>query len=208
MAAAAPEATASRRISSASTAGGAAAGELGPKPAHQVCRIDDRAVFSSGAHERHHAGVDVLGQQAVARGELYALGIDFYLHWQALDTTTPAGKAMFQMMGVFAEFEREMIRERVNAGLARAKAKGTKLGRPPVAKAVEDRIRKLRAEGMGVLKISRTLGIGTSVVQRVVSAERERKPTRHSGEGGKKGKRRVGSATATGTGTISSAGIP
>jgi DNA invertase Pin-like site-specific DNA recombinase len=53
--------------------------------------------------------------------ELHALGIDLFLHQQGLDTTTPAGKAMFQMLGVFAEFERSMIKERVRAGLARAK---------------------------------------------------------------------------------------
>jgi DNA invertase Pin-like site-specific DNA recombinase len=70
---------------------------------------------------------------------------------------------MFQMLGVFAEFERGMIRERVNVGLARAKAKGTKLGRRPVKPAVETRIRELKAEGMGILKIGRTVGVGTSV---------------------------------------------
>jgi DNA invertase Pin-like site-specific DNA recombinase len=72
---------------------------------------------------------------------------------------------------VFAEFEREMIRERVNAGLARARAKGTRLGRPPTKPAVEAQIRKLRARGMGKLKIARTLGIGSSVVQRVLAAD-------------------------------------
>ena len=60
--------------------------------------------------------------------ELHALRIDLFLHQQGLDTTTPAGKAMFQMMGVFAEFERSMIQERVRAGLKRAKAEGKKLG--------------------------------------------------------------------------------
>jgi DNA invertase Pin-like site-specific DNA recombinase len=75
------------------------------------------------------------------------------------------------MCGVFAEFEREMIRERVNAGLARARANGTKLGRRPVKPAVEARIRQLRAKGDGILKIGRTLGIGTSVVQRVVGED-------------------------------------
>ena len=58
--------------------------------------------------------------------ELHALGIDLYLHQQGLDTTTPSGRAMFQMMGVFAEFERAMIAERVRAGLARARANGTR----------------------------------------------------------------------------------
>ena len=61
-----------------------------------------------------------------------------------------------------------MIRERVMAGLARARAKGTKLGRRPVKPSVEARIRDLRGQGMGILKIGRTVGVGTSVVQRVV----------------------------------------
>jgi hypothetical protein len=63
--------------------------------------------------------------------ELHALGIDLMLHQQGLDTTTPAGKAMFQMMGVFAEFERAMIWERVKAGLERARAQGIIKRRPP-----------------------------------------------------------------------------
>jgi DNA invertase Pin-like site-specific DNA recombinase len=102
--------------------------------------------------------------------DLQALGCNLYLHQQAVDTTTPSGRAMFQMCGVFAEFERAMIRERVNAGLARAKKKGIRLGRRPVKPAVEARILKLRADGMGQLKIGRTLGVGTSVVQRVLQA--------------------------------------
>lgn len=101
--------------------------------------------------------------------ELQAIGCDLYLHQQALDTSTPSGRAMFQMLGVFAEFERSMIRERVKSGLARAKAKGVKLGRNKTRSSVEERIRELRAEGNGILKIGRTLGIGTSVVQRVVT---------------------------------------
>ena len=79
--------------------------------------------------------VDRLGrslQDLVAfLSELHALRIDLYLHQQGVDTSTPAGKALFQMMGVFAEFERAMIRERVESGLERAKAQGKKLGRPP-----------------------------------------------------------------------------
>src|SRR6202140_1809147 len=71
-------------------------------------------------------------------------GVDLFLHQQGLDTSTTAGKAMFQMLGVFAEFERGIIRERVNAGLARARAKGIKLGRRPVEPAVEERIHELR----------------------------------------------------------------
>src|SRR6266849_441446 len=102
--------------------------------------------------------------------DLQEKGVDLFLHQQGLDTSTTAGKAMFQMLGVFAEFERGIIRERVNAGLARAKANGTKLGRRTVKPSVEARIRDLKAEGMGILKIGRTVGVGTSVVQRVILA--------------------------------------
>src|SRR5262245_40615057 len=73
--------------------------------------------------------------------ELHALRIDLYLHQQGVDTTTPAGKALFQMMGVFAEFERSMIQERVRAGLARARSEGKRLGRPPIAPKLEAAIR-------------------------------------------------------------------
>jgi DNA invertase Pin-like site-specific DNA recombinase len=102
---------------------------------------------------------------------LHDEGVDLFQHQQGLDTSTTAGKAMFQMLGVFAEFERGIIRERVNAGLARARANGIKLGRRPVKPAVEARIRQLRDDGMGILKIGKKLGIGTSVVQRVVSED-------------------------------------
>jgi len=100
--------------------------------------------------------------------ELHGAGVDLYLHQQAVDTTTPGGKAMFQMMGVFAEFERSMISERVKAGLARTKAKGTKLGRPRTSPKTEAQIMKLRSKGMGILKIGKELGVGTGTVQRVV----------------------------------------
>jgi DNA invertase Pin-like site-specific DNA recombinase len=101
---------------------------------------------------------------------LHDKGVDLFLHQQGLDTSTTAGRAMFQMLGVFAEFERGIIRERVNAGLARAKAKGVTLGRRKVKTSVEARICELRAEGMGMLKIGRTVGVGTSVVQRVLQS--------------------------------------
>ena len=78
--------------------------------------------------------VDRLGrslQDLVAfLSELHALRIDLLLHQQGIDTTTPAGKAMFQMMGVFAEFERSMIQERVRAGLKRAVDEGKQLAGP------------------------------------------------------------------------------
>src|SRR5258708_6509678 len=77
--------------------------------------------------------------------EIHALRIDLYLHQQGVDTTTPSGKAMFQMMGVFAEFERAMIRERVRAGLARAKAEGVQLGRPAEVSGDAARVKAIRA---------------------------------------------------------------
>ncbi len=106
--------------------------------------------------------------------ELHGAGVDLYLHQQALDTTTPGGKAMFQMMGVFAEFERSMISERVKSGLARTKAKGTKLGRPMASSKTEAQILKLRSKGKGMLAIGKELGVGTSVVQRVVKESASR----------------------------------
>ena len=106
--------------------------------------------------------------------ELHSTGVDLYLHQQGINTTTPAGKALFGMMGVFAEFERGMIQERVRAGMARAKAKGTKsgnaIGRPAVSGVTEVRIRELRAQGPGMLKIAAQAGCGVSVVQRVLAA--------------------------------------
>jgi DNA invertase Pin-like site-specific DNA recombinase len=100
-------------------------------------------------------------------GELHAKGVDLYLHQQGLDTGTPAGKAMFQMLGVFAEFERAMIVERVKAGLSRARSQGKRLGRRPVSGDVVQRIRAQLATGAGILKTAKALGIGTGTVHRV-----------------------------------------
>jgi DNA invertase Pin-like site-specific DNA recombinase len=100
-------------------------------------------------------------------GELHAKGVDLYLHQQGLDTSTPSGKAMFQMLGVFAEFERAMIRERVNAGLRRAVAEGKTLGRPKVTAETEKAIRVALKRGDGILKVAGALGVGSSTVQRV-----------------------------------------
>jgi DNA invertase Pin-like site-specific DNA recombinase len=103
-------------------------------------------------------------------GEVHAKGVDLYLHQQSLDTGTPTGKAMFQMMGVFAEFERAMICERVNAGLARAREQGTQLGRPRVSRDIEKRARKELAKGAGIIKVAKMLGVGNGTVQRIKDA--------------------------------------
>ena len=118
--------------------------------------------------------VDRLGrslQDLVAfLGEVHAQGVDLYLDRQGVDTTTPGGKALFQMMGVFAEFEREMIRERVCAGLEKARAKGQRLGRPTVPASIEAAIRVARQAGKGQLAIARDLRVGVSTVRRVLGA--------------------------------------
>lgn len=103
--------------------------------------------------------------------ELQQLGVGVYLHQQAIDSSTPAGKAMLHMCGVFAEFERGLLIERINAGLARAKAQGKKLGRPTsTTSRTESRIRTMHAKGVGKLRIARELGVGTSTVQRVLAS--------------------------------------
>jgi DNA invertase Pin-like site-specific DNA recombinase len=101
--------------------------------------------------------------------EIHSLRIDLYLHQQGLDTTTPAGKALFQMMGVFAEFERAMIQERVRAGLRRAVSEGKQLGRPRISPELEQRIRKALAvpDRPGVREIAKQLGVAVGTVQRV-----------------------------------------
>ena len=99
--------------------------------------------------------------------ELHALHIDLFLHQQGLDTTTPGGKAMFQMMGVFAEFERAMIQERVRAGLKRAKDEGKRLGRPTIPVDVEKVIRATLAKGTGIIKAAKLHGVGVGTVQRI-----------------------------------------
>jgi DNA invertase Pin-like site-specific DNA recombinase len=115
--------------------------------------------------------VDRLGrslQELVAfLGELHAKGIDLYLHQQGLDTGTPSGRAMFQMLGVFAEFERSMIVERVRAGLSRARSQGKLLGRPTISSDVVDRIQAHLATGAGILKTAKTLKVGTGTVHKI-----------------------------------------
>src|SRR3979411_2633023 len=131
-----------------------------------------KAVNSKEFHMVASWSVDRLGRSLTdllsILQALHEKGVGLFLHQQGLDTSTSAGKAMFQMLGVFAEFERGIIRERVNAGLARARQNGTKLGRRRVKPSVEATIRALRAKGEGILKSARWLAVGPSVAQRGV----------------------------------------
>ncbi len=99
--------------------------------------------------------------------ELRDKGVDLYLHKQALDTSTTTGRAMFGMMAVFAEFEREMITARTKAGIDRARAKGKRIGRPPVKPRVVARIRDYRDKGLGIRKIAGLVGVGNGTAARV-----------------------------------------
>ncbi len=110
-------------------------------------------------------------------GELQSLGVDLYLQQQALDTSTPAGRAFFQMLGIFAEFERSMIQERVKAGLARARAespevreaKGKKaIGRPQLSQRKRREILEAREGGLSIRKTADKIRVSTATVQKVM----------------------------------------
>ena len=100
--------------------------------------------------------------------DIESKGINLYLHQQNIDSSTSSGKMLFQMLGVFAEFERSLIRERVLAGLARARSQGKRLGRPPIPPITVDKIKRLRGEGMSLRKIAKQVGISPSKVHQLV----------------------------------------
>ena len=97
--------------------------------------------------------------------DLKSMGIDFISYDNGLDTTTPTGRLIFNVVGAVAEFEKDIIRERVRAGLENAKRKGKRLGRPPVSSRLVDEAKKLRSEGMSVRQIGKRLGIPESTVR-------------------------------------------
>jgi DNA invertase Pin-like site-specific DNA recombinase len=167
----------------------------------EVAAVYEDAGISGAKGRDHRPGLDAL-MKAVARREvdmvaawsvdrlgrsltdlmevlrdLHAKGVDLFLHQQGLDTSTPSGRAMYQMLGVFAEFERAMIRERVMSGLARARADGVKLGR----RTIEDvdakkahTICTMLSRGAGVRRIASDLGVGVGTVLRIRDGKRAR----------------------------------
>ena len=119
---------------------------------------------------RAEVGQDEVVQQHLATTleEFQALGIDFVSYSQRIDTTTPAGKLTFHVLAAIAEFEREMIRERVRSGIAAAKQRGTKSGNPigrpkQTASNVSD-MRRLRKEGVSFRQIATRLGVSPGTV--------------------------------------------
>lgn len=107
--------------------------------------------------------------------ELEHLGVGFVSLTEALDLTTPAGRAMAALLAVFAEFEREILSERVRAGLAHARQNGRRLGRPITAVLHADQIHKLHRSGVSKSEISRRLRIGRTSVRRILAAQPKQK---------------------------------
>lgn len=143
---------------------------------------DGRPQFDALCHDANARQFDIVMAWSVDRlgrslqdlvaflSDLHALKVDLFLKQQGIDTTTPGGKAMFQMLGVFAEFERSIIQERVRAGLRRAKDEGKTLGRPRLAPELEERIRAALNEPgrtKGVRKIAEQFGVSPSTVQAI-----------------------------------------
>lgn len=106
-------------------------------------------------------------QLVVALEEFRELGVDFISYTENVDTSTPAGKALFTMVSAFAEFERDLIRERVKAGLDRAREEGTKLGRPAIDDATISELNKARYKlKWSVRKIANETGLSVGVVSK------------------------------------------
>ncbi len=141
---------------------------------------DQRPAFDALAKDAARRKFDLIAAWSVDRlgrslldlvsflQELHATGVNLYLHQQALDTTTPSGRAMFGMLGVFAEFERGIIRERVNAGLARARTKGVILGRPRLSDTVKASALAAKAEGLSIRAIAEKLNISVGSVHKAL----------------------------------------
>jgi putative DNA-invertase from lambdoid prophage Rac len=110
-----------------------------------------------------------LADLVVTLKELAELGVGFVSLTEALDLTTPTGRAMAGLLSVFAEFEREILRERIRAGIIEARRKGTKLGRPITAAKKAAQIRKLHRTGVSKAEIARRLEIGRTSVRRILA---------------------------------------
>jgi DNA invertase Pin-like site-specific DNA recombinase len=98
--------------------------------------------------------------------DVQARGVDLYLHQQAIDTSTPSGRMLFQLLSVFSEFERAMIRSRVVAGLDRVRGQ-KRLGRPPMPTDRVETIKAMLLAGRGIRETARETGAGTASVQRI-----------------------------------------
>src|SRR6202167_1914593 len=116
-----------------------------------------------------------LADLVVTLKELAELGVGFVSLTEALDLTTPTGRAMAGLLSVFAEFEHEILRERIRAGLVEARRKGTKLGRPTTAARKSGQIRKLHRAGVSKAEIAPQLDIGRTSVRRILATNFRKK---------------------------------
>ena len=133
-----------------------------------ICRREIEIVLAWSVDRISRSMTDLLSFLA----DLKAKNVDLFLHQQNLDTSTPSGRAMFQLLGVFSELESAILKERIHAGLNRARAEGKKLGRPSVADSpqVINAVKMLRANGHSIHRISRELRIGVGTCQRILKA--------------------------------------
>lgn len=110
--------------------------------------------------------------------DIQAKGCDLYLHQQAIDTSTPSGRMLFQMLGVFAEFERALVVSRVKAAHDRCRARGVRIGRPPMPTSRVEKVQKALQDGQSIRAVAASTGVSTATVQRVKRSMRTVKEDR------------------------------
>ena len=140
---------------------------------------DKRPGYDALLKAVHRKQIDMVAAFAVDRlgrslpdlvaflSDIQARGCDLYLHQQAVDTSTPSGRMLFQMLAVFAEFERSIITSRINAGLARARAKGVQFGRPNLSLERRTKVQKALRNGLSIRQAAKATGVSTASVQRI-----------------------------------------
>jgi DNA invertase Pin-like site-specific DNA recombinase len=147
----------------------------------QTLRLQNRAMQDYAARRRD-SDVNIvwrpdlwgrsIADHVTTLQELREIDVGFVSLTEALDLTTPSGRAMAGMLAVFAEFEKDILRERVRAGLAHARENGTRLGRPPTAALSAKPIRRLFRAGVSKAAIARQLQIGRTSVRRILAAKK------------------------------------
>lgn len=140
---------------------------------------DKRPGYDALLKAVHRREIDMIAAFAVDRlgrslpdlvaflSDIQARGCDLYLHQQAVDTSTPSGRMLFQMLAVFAEFERSIITSRINAGLARARANGVQFGRPNLSLERRTKVQKALKNGLSIRQTAKATGVSTASVQRI-----------------------------------------
>ena len=140
---------------------------------------DKRPAFDALLKAVHRREVQIVMAFAVDRlgrslpdlvaflSDIQTSNADLYLHQQNVDTSSPSGRMLFQMLAVFAEFERSIITSRINAGLARARANGVQFGRPNLSLERRTKVQKALGDGLSIRAVARTTGVSTASVQRI-----------------------------------------